>query len=396
MPDPGARLFVCALPEPRLTRRSLWLVLPMLLVASVAVARFLSTVGQPAVTGGSNAVTSAPSQVILTVDPTHPGAEFALGAVGLSIEGRELSTHDLSDTHRSLVALMGPLGPGVLRIGGNSSDYAWWTSDGEQAPAWATSVVTPVDLARLRALLQATGWRVILGVDFGHFDPARAADEAREAERILGSRLLGIEIGNEPNDYGLPLVGLRPSSYSASDYLRELALYTEAIRAVVPEMRLYGPDLGSLASQTWMSPIVSNASLPFAAITLHYYPTTYSFAKGACKGTSVPTARELLSPEVRERENAALQIMVGAGDAAHRETVISETNDTSSCDAPGGPKTSPVFASALWSLDWALRAGSAGAGGVNFHGYLGLCRPEAFTPISVSYTHLTLPTIYSV
>jgi hypothetical protein len=324
---------------------------------------------------------SAIQNAVLIVERGHPERDFALGAVGLSIEARELATQDLSASRKSLVALMRLLGPGVLRVGGGSLDYSWWTSNDEPAPGWATSVVTSADLVRLRGLLAAAGWRTILGVDLGHFDPTRAANEARLAERILGSRLLGFEIGNEPSNYVNPTVGLRPSSYSASNYLDELASYSAAMKAAAPTIRLYGPDLGLLSSETWLLPIASDESTSFASIDLHYYPTKYSYSKGACKATPIPTALELLSPEVRQGEIAALQTIVGAGELAHRETRISETNDTASCDAPGGPATSAVFASALWSLDWVLRAASAGVVGLNFHGYLGLCRPEAFTPI---------------
>jgi hypothetical protein len=319
--------------------------------------------------------------VVLTVEPKDPGKEFALGAVGLSLEAEELATKDLSAGHQSLVALMRLLGPGVLRVGGNSLDYSWWTSDDEQPPAWATNVVTPADLVSLRELLTVTGWRVILGVDLGHFDPARAANEVRVAVHILGPRLLGFEIGNEPSNYGSPLVKLRPSSYSVGTYLEELAAYSASMRAASPGVRFYGPDLSSRPPQSWLSAIASDKRTSFVAITQHYYATTYSFSKGGCKGTSVPTALELLSPVVREGENAALQTIVKVGELAHRETRISETNDTSSCDAPGGPATSPVFASALWSLDWVLRAASAGVAALNFHGYVGRCLPEAYTPI---------------
>jgi hypothetical protein len=332
-----------------------------------------SRIGDPA--------NGATPDAVLTVKRAHPGREFALGAVGLSIEARELATEDLSASHRSLVTLMRLLGPGVLRIGGNSLDYSWWTSNDEPAPVWATSVVTPADLVRLRGLLAATGWRAILGVDLGHFDPTRAANEAQVAERILGSRVLGFEIGNEPSNYINPSVGLRSSAYTANDYLKELATYNAALKTAAPTIRLYGPDLGLLSSQAWLLPIASDKSTSFVAIDLHYYPTKYSIPKGTCIGTPVPTALELLSPEIRERENAVLQIIVGAGELAHRKTRLSETNDTSSCDLPGGPATSPVFASALWSLDWALRAASAGVAGLNFHGYFGYCKPEAFAPI---------------
>jgi hypothetical protein len=316
--------------------------------------------------------------MVLTIAPARAGPKFELGAIGVSIEADELATRDLSATHPSLVVLMRLLGPAVLRLGGDSVDYSWWTSDNEAPPAWAASVIEPADLVGLKNLLVATGWRVILGVDLGHFDPTRAANEAQSATRILGSRLLGFEIGNEPNDYGIERIALRPKFYSPSEYLHELAEYDDAMRAVVPTIRLYGPDL---SSEAWLPAIASERDLPFAAITQHYYPTTYNVASSVCKGTPTPTALELLSPQVREREDLELQVLIHAGHVARRETRISETNTTASCDTSGGPDTSPVFASALWSLDWALRTVSAGVAGINFHGYLGRCKPGAFSPI---------------
>jgi hypothetical protein len=270
------------------------------------------------------------------------------------------------------------LGPGVLRLGGDSLDYSWWTGNGEHPPAWETSVVTPVNLANLDKLLVATGWRVILGVDLGHFDPARAASEAHAAERLLGSRLLGFEIGNEPDHYGSATKRLRPSAYGVSNYLEEVAAYSKKMATGVSELSLYGPDL---YSQPWLSAIAADKDVPFTQITQHYYPISYSYAKGSCKATPVPTAEELLSPQIRERESVAIDFLVRVGQSAGRSTRLSETNNTGSCDASGGPATSPVFASALWALDWALRSAKAGVEGINFHGYFGRCRPSAYSPI---------------
>ena len=321
------------------------------------------------------------ARAVLTIDLTHPERQFADGAIGLSVETKELATQNLSVGNSALVALMRLLGPAVLRVGGNSLDLSWWTSNNEPAPAWATSVITPITLASLHRLLIATGWRVILGLDLGHFDPARAANEARVAKHIIGSHLLGFEIGNEPNDYGGRAIGLRSSTYSAEEYLSELSSYINAIRSVSPGVSFYGPDLGWQHAQPWLTELASSKSLAFAELTQHYYPTTYNRPDGPCTETPVPTALELLSPGVRQQENEALQTIIAAGELAHLPVRISETNNTASCDAPGGPATSPVFASALWSLDWTLRAASAGISGLNFHGNLGRCRPEAFAPM---------------
>ena len=329
----------------------------------------------------SGATQSAASTPALTVDPSRLGPRFALGAVGISLEADKLATPALRASHKSLVALMRQLGPAVLRLAGSSVDYSWWMNSIEQRPSWATSVITPAEIGVLRGLLAATGWRVILGIDLAHFDPARAANEARVVAEILGSHLLGFEVGNEPNGYALPLDGFRSSSYNASNYLDEVATYASAMRRALPGVRLYGPDLGLSSLQSWLPTIASSKSTSFVELTQHYYPTSYSVSRGICKGTPVPTSLELLSPQVRERESTFLQTIVRAGEIAHRRTRISETNDTSSCDASGGPDTSPVFASALWSLDWILRSASAGVAGINFHGEFGLCLPNTMSPV---------------
>jgi hypothetical protein len=328
-------------------------------------------------TGHTDKTESRPT--VLTISPANLGQKFALGAVGLSVETAQLATQHMRANHKSLIALLRLLGPGVLRVGGNTLDYSWWTSDGEPSPAWATSVITPSDLIDLRRLLTAVNWRVILGVDLGHFDPTRAAAEASAAEHILGSRLLGIEIGNEPRSYGTPLINLRGSTYNVSTYLEEVSAYTMAIHAISPSIPLYGPELS--APSSWLTPIASDAQAPFSVLTEHYYPTSYGVSKGICTSTPTPTALDLLSPQIRQEENTLLGTLVTAGQIAHRETRISETNTTSSCDKGGGRATSPVFASALWSLDWVLRAASAGVAGLNFHGSFGVCTPVTYSPI---------------
>jgi hypothetical protein len=373
------RSLLLTLPSPDTTRRVLRLASSALLIAILVLALFLSGVAGPLAIRESGSVEAAPQGMTLTVAAEDPGKSFAPGAVGLSIEAEELATRDLSSSHKSLVAFMRLLGPAVLRVGGNSLDYSWWTSDAEQPPVWATSVITPADLVSLRELLAATGWRVVLGVDLGHFDANRAADETRTAEHILGSRLLGIEIGNEPDLYATPSVKLRSGTYNVGTYLQELSSYTTAIDATSPETRLYGPEL--TVPTNWLTAIASDPRIPFAVLTEHYYPTAYNVPRGGCKGTSLPTALDLLSQPGRERENMVLQTLASAGNLAHRPTIISETNTTASCDDSGGPDTGPVFASSLWSLDWVLRAASTGVTGLNFHGYLGLCAPGSYSPL---------------
>jgi hypothetical protein len=353
----------------------------------------LVTVGVWAGARSAATVPLAPT-VKLRVDTSRPGSEFAPGTVGLSTETRELSTGQLSAAHYSLVRLMRLLGPALLRIGGNSVDSSWWTSSGEPPPSWATSTVTPADLSALHGLLATTGWQVLLGVDLGHFEPARAADEARYARQILGTSLLGVEIGNEPSGYGRKKDSLRPPTYGVAEYLREVDAYRQALGAAAPGVAVYGPALSQ--ESPWLTEFGAAESV-FSQITQHYYPastcpsppsgssgTTRSPESPGLPGeapvstTELPTAAGLLSPAVRQEEDELIQMLVQAGAVAHRPVRVGETND-SACG--GTPSVSPVFASALWALDWSLRAASGGVRGLNFHGNLGVCGPNAQSPI---------------
>jgi hypothetical protein len=312
---------------------------------------------------------------VLTVDTSAPGSEFARGAVGLSIEASELETDHLEAGHLMLVRLMRLLGPSVLRIGGNSVDLSWWTSSGEPPPPWATNTVTPADLSVLHSLLVATGWGVILGLDLGHFEPARIADEARYAHNILGSSLLGLEIGNEPDDFGHPQVALRLSTYSLGEYMREAEAYTRQLVATVPGVPIYGPALTQHSS--WLAHMGAATSM-FTDITQHYYPTNGCPGSQPSDIAPQPTAAELLSPLVRLGEDQLLTQLAQARAVTGHPTRIGETNSVS---CGGSPSASPVFASALWSLDWALRAVSSGVTGINFHGGLGPCGFHSYSPI---------------
>lgn len=322
----------------------------------------------------SAATVSLAPAAVLRVDTNQPGNDFEAGAVGLSTETAELKTDHLSAAHLPLVRLMRLLGPSVLRIGGGSVDLSWWTSSGESPPPWATYTVTPVNLSVLRGLLAATGWRVLLGVDFGHFEPARAADEARYAKQILGKSLLGIEIGNEPNAYGEEnrRVILRSPNYGVSEYLREAEAYRQALSAAAPGVAIYGPALGGVR---WLIEMGAAARM-FTELTQHYYPI--STCPDAPSSEPPPTAEGLLSPQVRQQEDEALNALAQVGEVTGRPTRIGETN---SAACQGSASASPALASALWALDWALRAASSGVKGLNFHGNLGTCEKSSESPI---------------
>src|ERR1700733_12460845 len=134
-----------------------------------------------------------PRRVVVAISSRRSGHSLPAAFVGLAMEDWTLTKHQFAHTNlRRHLLRVGPRGR--LRMGGNSQDRSFWTSRHEHPPRWAQGTATPASLRELAGVLHGTGWRVILGVNLLHFDPARAVDEARSAARILGTKLVAIGI----------------------------------------------------------------------------------------------------------------------------------------------------------------------------------------------------------
>ncbi len=261
---------------------------------------------------------------------------------------------------------MSRVGPGVLRVGGNSVDMdTALVLDGSDPPEWASNVVGASDLAGLRALADAADWDVILDLTLGHYDPNTAATNARIAKEILGPRLAGVEIGNEPDDYVSK--GLRPAGWSFQEYRAEVDAYINAISEQAPDVSVIGPGISDLANLDWSSPFANGTGA--SALSAHYYPLA------SCQ--SSPTIGDLLSPETVDSETSALTSVATRARAMDLPVRLTETN---SMWCGGEPGVSNAQASALWTTGYLLRALDAGVDGVNFHdsfadcsGYSALC-----------------------
>ena len=132
----------------------------------------------------------AASPTVVTISQTPTAAMLSARSLGLSYEASDLALPAF--TSGNLASYLKTLGSSVMRIGGNTVDQTFWTSTGETAPSWSIATITPADLTALNTLAKASGWKVILGVNMKHYDPARAADEATHAAAALGSSLQAV------------------------------------------------------------------------------------------------------------------------------------------------------------------------------------------------------------
>jgi hypothetical protein len=311
-----------------------------------AVARVAPRSGGPVVSAPAAGAAPAPS---LTVDPGRVVGALPSRSLGLSFEKATLALPLFSADNAALVGLLRLLGPGVLRLGGNSVERTTWAPDG---PGGVPGAVSPADLDRLAAFAAEVDWPVIYGTPFIGSTATAVADEAARAAEHLGAHLAGIELCNEPDLYVLDptasAVAGTPSAFRA-----RWETFAAAIEAATPGVTLTGPATCLLQSvSSWTEPFATAEAGRVGLLTQHYYR--------GFGGTE--TIDELLGDD--PLLDATLPVVAAAADGAGIGFRLAETNSFASGGAPG---VSNTLASALWGVGLVLEAAAAGAGGVNIH-----------------------------
>ena len=302
----------------------------------------------------------------ITLHPDRRGNAIAADFTGLSYETSQLSDPAFfSPANGALAGFHRHLGAaGVLRIGGNTSEYGVWSptaapsrpvpralgpDTGHHAPP--RRPVTPLAVRNLRGFLELSGWRLIYGLNMGTESPETVADEAAHVASIMGNRLIAFQLCNEPDLFSRN--GLRPANYDYRQFAGEWRRYFRAVRKRVPRAPFAGPDT---ANSEWLVSFAQEQKDDVAFLSQHYY------AEGPPTDPSM-TIERLLRP------SSTLDAAFKAAAAARKDTGLPfRMAETNSCYQGGKQGVSDTFASALWAADLMYRLVEAGAIGVNFHG----------------------------
>jgi hypothetical protein len=342
---------------------------------------FLQLATAAAVTTSLRAQTTA--KATLTIGD-KPVATMPLDFTGLSYESPQLCNPAFfSPANTDLIQLFRELGPtgGVLRLGGNLSAFTAWHDD-PNAPITAAeqafldkgkhywewdltdptirhgnheAVFTPASIEMLAGFLNATGWRLLYGLNFATGTPEQAAAEAACVQRLCGKNLLGFQLGNEL-DYWTGGFRLRsgPDAWNFDNYYKQWREWVRIIRAKTPNAPMAGPDVAENLS--WMEQLAEHEGNNITMLTKHHY------AMGPA-GDPRMNAQHLFGPDP-----AVAQEIASAQRAKAFAGVGFRTAECNSCFHGGQTGVSNAYASALWGADYMLTLAQGGHAGVNLHG----------------------------
>jgi Glycosyl hydrolase family 79 C-terminal beta domain len=319
------------------------------------------------------------------VQPERPGRAIPADFLGLSYEAPVLAKENFDVQNQELMRLLSNLGTGVLRFGGNSVEFTYWSRKGKLEVPGARAVITPQDLDRLFAFSKRTGWPVMLGLNLGHYDPQMAADEASYAVKRGGKDLLALEIGNEPDLFMHN--GQRESTWDYADFRKEFEAYLHAILSRAPGAPISGPVTCCKAGLGWFPNFVSDEGPQLVMATFHNYPMSASRTLSP-DSPRYPTIPRMLSPELMDRVAREIHQLAEDAHAHHLPLRMAEVNSASSGGKNG---VSNVFAAALWGVDYSFTLAEQGAAGLNFHGGF---HCSGYTPVCISRGHYSAQPLY--
>ena len=262
----------------------------------------------------------------------------------------------------------------LLRIGGKSTDAAYWKVTPFGTPPWVFEI-GDTWLSQLSSFVQHENLRVMLDLNLPVHSPAMASAFARAAARALPrGYLVSLGIGNEPDLYHLhtdleseriaSTLRSTPSNwaerYSPSRYRSDFRAYARALHRATPRIPLVGPDTTS-STPSWVSALSRLTRSGPSEITMHRYAFSTCYQPGS---RFYPTVAGLLeqsaSAGIAGRLHQALSIAADAG-------LPLRVTELNSISCGGNEGVADAFATALWAPDALFELMRAGVIGVNWH-----------------------------
>lgn len=268
-----------------------------------------------------------------------------------------------------------------IRVGGNTQDYATLVPslpNGEIIQKQQTGNTNPTQtptldytaevfylLGNVSALVNVYWY---LGIPLNDSANLRMGI-AEVGEAILGDKLIGFQVGNEPDLYSAH--GHRSSTYGPYDYFGDFALVVDAVTkdANIPtKNNLIAPNLaGTWAPELiWNTGFIQSFTSSLGALAVEHYPSDNCNAEF---GIGSPVNVQDIFPSYLNHDAGKNIVQpylnsTAIAQAAGKPFVMFETN-TASCG--GFPGLSDSFGAAMWALDYSLQMAYSNFSGALLH-----------------------------
>ncbi|HUO74536.1 MAG TPA: glycosyl hydrolase family 79 C-terminal domain-containing protein [Solirubrobacteraceae bacterium] len=322
-----------------------------------------------AVASGCGSARPAPDATNVDVLASAIRQRIPGGFVGLSMEYSGVSAYAGSDPtapnpiFEQLVRNLAPGQRPVLRVGGDTTDWAWWPVPGMTRPGGMRITLDPHWIAVGHALARDLNARLIVGVNL-EADNARIAGTMAQAliSGIGRAAVSALELGNEPELYasfgwyrtpaGRAIPG-RAHTWSFPAFANDFA----SIARSLPRVPVAGPNIGSPRWLSLLGPFIAGQPR-LGLVAIHRYPFKH------CSASSAISPSQLLSDAATKGLADGVTGFVALAHARGEPLRITEMNGI----ACGGERgVSDTFASALWALDALFQMARVGVDGINIH-----------------------------
>ena len=230
----------------------------------------------------------------------------------------------------------------LLSLGADDADTVKWVPDGA---AQTPGQVSQADIDALAEFLKAANCQLDYSAPVLNNTPENAADEVSYVQQKVGSNLIAVGFGNEPD-----ADTLTPTGFAAT-----WNAFASAALALNKSLQFEGPNVG-IASDLgpWVSAwYEANSSLPLAYAGQHYYV----YGPAGCAGCTEALMLEKRSAEPYWNAMVSQKNTFEASLKKPLPVVLTETNNFYNGGAPG---VSNSYGSALYAYDFVFQASQAG------------------------------------
>ncbi|KAJ7471486.1 glycoside hydrolase family 79 protein [Mycena galericulata] len=260
-----------------------------------------------------------------------------------------------------------------VRVGGNTQDSATLfsslpdgkmmekeaqnTTDATHTPALLYTTDALYMLANISALVNVEWY---LGIPLNDTSNLRLGI-AEAGEAILGNRLLGFQVGNEPDQYSIH--GHRPADYGPANFSSDFGIVDAALRAdpkvSVVNNKLIGPSLSGVwqPEEVWDVDFIPDHLQSLFELSMSFYPNNNCAAEfGGPNATGAIDPQTIFSSYLDHtagQKIAANYISSTALAQTYNLPFLMIETNTASCGGFAGVSNS--FGSALWALDYGLQ-----------------------------------------